>query len=266
MNFRKMVLAGSTLAVGSAIFAGSTQASILDRPHFEVLPIIIVWAADDTTGAPNMVTDFIIGSGPGVDLIAADGRSLYTGDLTATEDAAGSIALGNFLSVDLDTPPGIAFDTDDLINSTFSSFDVSDNATVAGNFVRNTSFFMATNTPFSIHAQAADVNQSNDDFGLDDISFEMSRTQTGTVGSFSWGSNTAAPDTEVMNTVSSLNDLTSETEFYTSDTRTAGSPGNIVQQSVRFDSTYKLFGDDGYDLSGGHGTIEAEVTYTFYAL
>lgn len=162
--------------------------------------------------------------------------------------------------------PNIGIDTDDLGSSAFSAFDVTDNAAVAGDFVRETSFFMATNTPFSIHVHAEDIDQSNDDFSLDDISFEMSRTETGSVGSFAWGSHTVPADVEVMATVNSLNDLTSETQFHTSDSRTAGSPGNIVQQSVRFDSTYKLFGDDGYDLSGGHGTIEAEVTYTFYAL
>jgi hypothetical protein len=266
MNFRnKLLLAGATMAVGSASFATSTQASIIDRPHFKVEPIIIVWAADDTTGTANMVTDFIVGSSS-TDLIAADGRALYTGDLTPTEDALTSVAMGNDLSILLDSSADISIDTNDLPGSAFSAFDVSDNATLGGDFVRETSFFAATNTGFRINVTATETAATGDEFDLDNIGFELARTETGTVGSVSWGTSAQAPTSETFAGFSNLGELTSDIQVYQSTTRTAGSPGSIMEQSVRFDATYTMFGSAGYDLSKGDGSIQADVVYTFYAL
>jgi len=52
--------------------------------------------------------------------------------------------------------------------------------------------------------------------------------------------------------------------------KTAASTGALAAQSVRFDSVYTLDSDtatagtQGYDLSMGVGTLQADVTYTVF--
>ncbi|MEM9841713.1 MAG: hypothetical protein AAF767_03650, partial [Pseudomonadota bacterium] len=60
MSFRKPLLAGVALAMGAATLVAPAQASIIDRPHFKVLGVVIVWAADDANGNTPIATDFII--------------------------------------------------------------------------------------------------------------------------------------------------------------------------------------------------------------
>ncbi|MEL6859593.1 MAG: hypothetical protein AAFO74_14490, partial [Pseudomonadota bacterium] len=106
MSYRKLLMAGAALAASTLSVSAPANASIIDRPHFKVLGVVIVWAADDATGTTPIATDFIIddtaGSGD-TDLIGGtdrDGRTVVTGSLTATEDAASTTALGAVLDID----------------------------------------------------------------------------------------------------------------------------------------------------------------------
>ncbi|MEM1146948.1 MAG: hypothetical protein AAGA72_06925 [Pseudomonadota bacterium] len=269
MNFRKLLLASAATAAASASFVTPTQASIIDRPHFKVEPIIIVWAADDTNGNAGVVTDFIVGSGSN-DLIATNGRTLTTGTLNPTEDAASTATLGNLLSITDGSTEIQPIDTSSA--STFSAFDVTD-AEFDSNVVRNASFFVASNTGFQIHAAASDQDESEDDLGLDDIHFTLERTNSGTAANdgVDFGSSAQADTSESFATIGSgatQGTLAAMSEtaqlIYSTAIRTASASGSITDQSVRFDATYTLFGSAGYDLSQGNGAIEAEVTYTFY--
>ena len=90
--------------------AAPAHASIIDRPHFKVLGVVIVWAADETDGSTPIATDFVIndttGSGD-TDLIGnttTDGRTVLTGTLTATADSASTAGLGSVLDIDNGSP------------------------------------------------------------------------------------------------------------------------------------------------------------------
>jgi len=76
MSFRKLLLAGAALAVGSVAVAAPASASIIDRPHFKVLGVVIVWAANDADGSTPIATDFVIGDASDTDLIAAEPLTL----------------------------------------------------------------------------------------------------------------------------------------------------------------------------------------------
>lgn len=269
MTFRKLLLASAATAAASASFVTPTQAAIIDRPHFKVEPIIIVWAANDADGTAGVVTDFIVGSGS-TDLISADGRTLTTGTLTPTEDALSTTALGNLLSVTDGASEIQAVDTNS--SSGFSAFSVTD-AELDSNVTRNASFFVASNTGFSIQAEATDVDGTDDDLGLEDVHFAIARTNSGTLANdgVDFGSSAQAGTSETFDTIGSgatQGTLAALSEgplqVYSAANRTAASSGSITEQSVRFDATYTLFGTSGYDLSQGNGSIQAEVTYTFF--
>jgi hypothetical protein len=74
-----------------------------------------------------------------------------------------------------------------------------------------------------------------------------------------------------INSLASFGGTAGEIKVYDGGRRTAVSPGSISEQSVRFDLTYALDGDEDvagiqpFDLSSGSGTISMFMVYTIFA-
>lgn len=273
MSFRKLLLAGAALAASTAAVATPANASIIDRPHFKVLGVVIVWAADETNGNTPIATDFVIDDSVGgvaasdTDLIggaAVDGRTVVTGSLTPTKDGSSTAALGDILTIDDDgnSANGVTQSVDTATPTSFGAFDVS-GETLGGDLTHNSSFFVASNTVFNINGAATAVTESGD-FDISQVSFDMDVTVSGTAASdgIDFGSAAQNPGGTFIG-ATTLDTLTGATPVYQGNQRTAASAGSITAQSVRFDATYEL-GTSGYDLSMGAGEVEAEVVYTVY--
>lgn len=269
MSFRKLLMAGAALAAGAATLSAPANASIIDRPHFKVLGVVIVWAAEDSTGTAMMATDFVIDDGAGgTDLIggtANDGRTLVTGALTPTADATSTAALGDVLNI---TDDNGNVETGIDGTASFSAFSVDDNATLAGETLTyNSSFYVASNTDFGITGEV--VNSTVDgDFDLEDVSFDLDYTLADAADATGFGADNQDPGgtfaAPIAAGTATLDDLTSAVTLYTGADRTAATRGSIVDQSVRFDLEYSLGGGLAYDLSMGAGTVEADVAYTVF--
>ncbi len=265
MSFRKLLLAGAALAASSAALTAPASASIIDRPHFKVLGVVIVWGANDADGSTPIATDFVIGDAADTDLIAADGRTVVTGSLTATPDAA-AIAASGFSALDLDGTEIGDGDGDLDLNDSFAAFDVS-TATIGGApLTYNSSFYVASNTAFGINATVQSSTVSGD-FALADVGYALSVTPAGTDGALTFGGN--ATDVGATGDFSGAPaDLAAfgagANQVFLGTERTAANAGNIVSQSVRFDAEYTLGPVAGYDLSQGAGEIEAQLAYTVF--
>ncbi len=266
MKLSRLLLAGSMLA----LTAVPAQASIIDNPHFRVLGVVIVWGADQDGNAP-IVSDFVIGSGAGgADLIAGDVHTVVTGTLTPT---AGSVAGANPFLIE-NSSLGAVFNTDTnsdgVLNASdsFTSFGIDGTTNVTGSgLAYNSSFYVASNTPFSIEAVASEVAANTTNFTLSDVGFAMSVTSSGNDG-LAFGANAQFPHTGGATggvaAVSTLNDLAAAMTVFEGNRRTAAAPGSLASQSVRFDMEYNLGGAAGYDLSMGAGEIQANVVYTVF--
>ncbi len=272
MSIRKLLLASAALAVSTATVATNANASIIDRPHFKVLGVVVVWAADESNGNTPIATDFVINTNTGgtasndVDLIggtAADGRTVVTGSLTPTKDGSSTAALGDILTIDDDgnSANGVTQSVDTASLTSFGAFDVT-GETIGGDLTHNSSFFVASNTTFNIDGNATALTETGD-FSLADITFSMSVDPTGTVADAGIAHGSAAQDPlgsfPTFANLSAVNGA----DVYQGGQRTAANPGSITAQSVRFDATYGL-GTSGYDLSMGAGEVEARVVYTVY--
>lgn len=267
MSFRKLLLAGATL-VASAAAVTPANASIIDRPHFKVLGVVIVWAAD-SNGTAAMATDFIIDDDAGVadtDLILEDGRTLVTGELTATPDAASSAGLGSVLQLERNGSEFQSVNTNSAAN--FSAFDVTDATLTSDNLTYESSFYVASNTPFAIDAEiAANSLEESGDLTAENVGYLFDVSVSGTDGtgpnSLTYGGNAQNPGT-ATGTATDLKDLETKTQVFNGTQRTAAQAGTIVSQSVRFDATYTLGAGTAYDLSQGAGEVKADVVYTVY--
>jgi len=283
MKLKKLLLAGGATAL---MTASTAYASIIDRPFFQVLGVVVVWGADDAPNATNtapVVSDFVLmttGSGnAGADLIAADGGTVVTGTLTPVDDGVvnvdASVAAADPIS---GTGSGNYSDanSDGVLNAgdTLSAFGMDATTDVDGDLLNQhrSSFYVASNAVFDIYAQASNF-ASTGDFAngstlLDEtnIAFSMGMTLSGNDG-LAFGANavTTNPGT-FPGTVADLGDMATPTLVFDGTSRTALTRGNLAAQSVRFDNTYTL--DDGtglgYDLSMGAGTVQADVTFTIY--
>lgn len=269
MSFRKLLLAGAALAASTAAVAPA-NASVIDRPHFKVLGVVIVWAADDTgAGSAPVATDFIIDDTTGAgdtDLIGGtdvDGRTVLTGSLTPTADATSSVGIGSVLSID--ETAGNIETVDTNTPSAFSAFDPSDATVSAGAMTYESSFFVASNTAFAIDGVASQVTQEGD-FTMADIGYEMDVTVSDTAannGGLAFGGNAQDPNGG-FGSFANLAAVDGTAPIFVGARRTAASAGSIVGQSVRFDATYTLGAGGAYDLSQGAGEIQADVVYTVY--
>ncbi|GAB5453895.1 MAG: hypothetical protein Hens2KO_01240 [Henriciella sp.] len=271
MSFRKLLLAGTTL-VASAAIATPANASIIDRPHFKVLGVVIVWAADDSNGGTPIATDFVIDSDDGgnndADLIGGstvDGRTVVTGSLTATPDASSTAGLGSILEIEDSGGASLATANTDTA-ATFNAFDVSDATLTSDDLTYESSFYVASNTPFAIDAEASNLVEEGD-FDAADIGYDLDVTVSGTDGTgpsaLTFGGNAQSPGTG-FSAPATLDLLTTQTQVFNGTARTALNAGSIVSQSVRFDATYTLGSGAAYDLSQGAGEVKADVVYTVY--
>lgn len=265
MNLRKLILAGTAAA---AILGVPAQASIIDNPQFRVLGLVIVWGADSATGTTPIVSDFIIDNATGTDsdLIAGDVHAVVTGSLSPVPT---DIAVGN--EFEISGAVGSA-GVLDATSGSFGAFELNEttDVTIGDALTENSSFYVASNTAFSINAVASAT--TNIGFNLSDIGFSLSVTPNGNDG-LPFGQDAQFPHSDnsatggVITTVDSLDDMEAgPTLVFAGNRLTAATPGSIADQSVRFDAEYTLSGNTGtgYDLSDGTGVIETEVVYTVF--
>ncbi|MEL7453269.1 MAG: hypothetical protein AAGJ50_07865 [Pseudomonadota bacterium] len=261
MSYRKLLLAGAALAASTMAVSATANASIIDRPHFKVLGVVIVWAADDSNGNTPIATDFVIDDTVGAgdsDLILQDGRTVLTGTLTATADAASTAGLGTVLNIDNGSPIATV-DTDSPSN--FSAFDVTGASITGDALTYESSFYVASNTAFAIDGVATQTAQSGD-FTLAQIGYDMDVTVNGNDG-IAFGANAQNPLGSFTG-FTNLSQVDGTNPVFVGGQRTAASVGTIAGQSVRFDATYTLGAGGAYDLSLGAGEIQADVVYTVY--
>ncbi|MEO1538640.1 MAG: hypothetical protein AAFR73_13020 [Pseudomonadota bacterium] len=257
------------------------QAEIVDRPHFNIDGLVIVWGADSASNAP-VVSDFIIESGNGtsaagsgdIDLIAADSHTVVTGTLVATQDGLAS-ATGGMPFVLTNTNRGdINTDTngDGIVSGadSFTAFGLQNITDTRVDAVRQeSSFYVASNVPFAIDAQAFTPSTFTEFILLLITRVQLSVTQSGDDG-LAFGGQAQLPHsggaTSGFSPSLRLWDLRVPRNMFTGNQRTAAAPGTIADQSVRFDAEYSISAANlsGYDLSLGTFDFQVEVVYTVY--
>ena len=270
------------LAIGlGSVLYGAAQADTIDRPHFELEGLVIVWAAD-AAGAAPVVSDFILDSGNGtsaagsgdVDLIASDAYAVVTGTLISTLDGVAS-ATGGMPFILTDTGNGtIDTDTngDGVVSGAdaFTSFGIQDISDARVDAVRqSSSFYVASNVPFAIDAQAFTPSTFTEFILLLLTRVQLSVSQAGDDG-LAFGASAQLPHSggAAAGFAPSLRlwDLRTPQNVFTGNKRTAAAPGTLADQSVRFDAEYAIAAANlaGYDLSLGTFDFQVEVVYTVY--
>lgn len=269
------------IAASTCLALSGAQADVIDRPYFDRKGLVIVWAADANSGAP-VVSDLVLDTGSGasaagsgdVDLIATDAHTVVTGTLQATQDGVANATGGMpFLLTNTDRGT-ISTDTngDGIVSSadSFTSFGLNDVTDARVDAVRqSSSFYVASNVPFAIDAQAFTPTTFTEFILLQITRMQMSMTQSGDDG-LAFGSSAQLPHSggSTSGFASSLRlwDLRNAQNVFTGNQRTAATPGTIADQSVRFDAEYSIAAANlnGYDLSLGTFDFQVEVVYTVY--
>ncbi|WP_409433833.1 hypothetical protein ACJ3XI_04820 [Litorimonas sp. RW-G-Af-16] len=281
MSFKKLALAGGA----AAMLMGSTAyASVIDRPFFQVLGVVVVWGGTDTaanSGTAPVVSDFVLltpASGTaGADLIAGDVYSVVTGTLDPIPGSATAVGAATFDPVTGETSGGVFTDAGTVgvldAADTLTAFGIDAATDIGGGLVgtHNSSFYVASNAAFNISATSSAL-AANGDFAsmsYDNIALDMSITPSGTDGGLAFGSAAQVPGTVVTGeNLGTLN--AAPTTVMTGTQKTAATVGTLAEQSVRINSVYTLDADSatagvqGYDLSMGVGTLQADVTYTVF--
>lgn len=258
------------LGAGLCVASPSTSDTI-DRPHFSVDGIAIVWAADAAGGTP-IASDFIVEtSGSNTDLIDTDAYSVVTGTLDALDETFADGTGATLRIQNIEGGPNQTTRQGDRFTSasdTLNPFQLRANTDVRT--IRSdilSSFYVATNKAFNIDVVAAAVGDPAD---LNLIRLRMRMTESGTDGGLSFGSAAQIPHTGngtasgvQWNGYRRLSRLTANRDIFRGDRRTAASPGSLADQSVRFDLDYR-WNTGNIDLSDGTFDVEAEVIYTVY--
>lgn len=269
------------MATGLWLVTGMAQADVIDRPHFEREGLVIVWAADAAGGAP-LVSDLILDSGSGstaagsgdIDLISTDAHAVVTGTLVSTTDGVASATGGMpFLLTGTDRGTINTDSNGDGVISgadAFTSFGMQSVTDTRVDAVRqSSSFYVASNVPFAIDAQAFSPSNFTEFILLLITRMQLSVTETGDDG-LAFGQSAQLPHsggpTSGVSPSLRLWDLRFARNVFTGNQRTAATPGSIADQSVRFDAEYSIAAANltGYDLSLGTFDFQVEVVYTIY--
>jgi len=256
-------------------------ADVNDRVAFDVPGLVIVWAADADSNAP-VALDFVVDTGTGAsdtDLIPQDAFTVVTGTLTPTYQSTASTDVASRAFEIYNSPNGNG-STDSNGNGvsdagdTFSGFQLGQGTDVGlEDSTSRTSFYVASNTPFNIDAQAYRVI-GRDDWVLGKIFWDMSVNLSGDDG-LPFGSQAQLPNSAGPNggigSVDNLLEMKTRQTVFQGDQATARGTGTIAEQSVRFDVVYTLGSWRGYTLStpgvqmaDGIYEVEAEVVYTLW--
>lgn len=261
--------------------AGSGAGLTIDRPAFNVEGVVIVWAADAGSNVP-LVADFVIDTGSGtsaagsgdVDLISGDTHTVVTGTLSPTQDSF-SGATGGIPFVVTGSGSGtFSTDTnnDDRVSAldSFSPFELGGGTDIRVEGTRQySSFYVASNVPFAIDAQAFTPSTFTEFILLLITRVDLSVTPSGDDG-LSFGDQAQLPHsggpTSGFAPTLRLWDLRNARNVFTGNQRTASGRGTIADQSVRFNAEYSISAANlgGYDLSLGTFDFEVEVVYTVY--
>lgn len=290
MSMKKFAIASG---VAVSLLASTAYASVIDRPFFQVLGVVVVWGGtdfDENAGTAPVVSDFVLltpaSGSAGADLIggtANDVFSVVTGSLDPISDSGtandGTAVFDPITGAtsgfsDSGTDAGV-LDAGDTLNA----FGITAATDVSGGLVgsHSSSFYVASNAAFDIYAeaQAANVVATGDfdtaGMGAANIGLTMDLDVSGDDGlAFGGAAQDPTGTGAGFSTVASLAALATPTKVFDGGQRTAASVGNLAAQSVRFNSVYTLDADtgtagvQGYDLSMGVGTLQADVTYTVY--
>lgn len=271
-----------TACLALTCFAAAVPASAapIDNPHFRVLGTVVVWGADGASGVP-VVSDMILNTGNGAtaatsgdtDLITGDVHTVVTGTLLPTRDAmnvAGTMpfvvtgtAQGNILT---DTNgDGIMTGAD-----AFSAFRILPGSdTRVDATATRSSFYIASNTPFSIDARALPATTPIGNTLLNVVRLNVRSTVTGNDG-IAFGSRAQAAHSGGPNAGFApeyfLSQLLTPRRIFTGNRRTAAGRGTLTEQSIRFDAVYTIRAVNlaGYDLSLGTYDFEVDVIYTVF--
>jgi len=271
-----------TIPAIAGLFAGTCHAAVIDQPHFKVLGTVIVWGADAASGAP-IVSDFVIDTGNGgsgaasgdADLIAGDVHTVVTGSLTRTHDAVNAATGTMPFLIDGTGSGTINTDSngDGILTEAdaFSAFALTGAANERVNTTRTrSSFYVASNVPFAIDAQAQSPVGFNGAVVLAVTYLDVSVTQSGNDAGIAFGSAAQFPHsggpTGGVASSRRLSTLRVADRIFSGNQPTAASRGSITDQSVRFDLTYTINAANlyGYDLSLGTFDFEVDMVYTVY--
>ena len=286
----KPALLAALLISGSAsLMPMSASSSVIDRPFFRALPLVVVIAAteDEANGgvAPvavdfNLLTPDTSGSAAH-DLIGIDG---FVFNSNSGFDP-GHNASGGATRLDLDNqtfggnfgnPSGGDIDFLEASDS-LTAFGLDETTDINTRASRNVSrFLVVSNAPFDIYAQASNLNRTGDFTALnyENIGFRALLNRSGGSGPGRWGDAAQNPAIGGSGIDTGLNDLSDlsagPTKLFDGGRRTARFPGSLLEQAVSFNIRYALSQTpdastaNNYDFSIGTGTIGADVTYTVY--
>lgn len=260
-------------ASAATMFCVSVPAApdTIDRAHFNVDGVAIVWAAD-ATGSTPIVSDFVVGAnGSSADLISTDVHTVVTGTLDALDE---SFADGTGATLRIQNIPGSGNQTTRQGDRFTSSADVLNPFRIGANTDVRTirsdilsSFFVASNAAFNIDVDATAIGDPAD---LNLIRLRMRMTQAGNDDGLAFGAAAQYPHSGNTNRSGvqwggyrRLSVLSGGGDIFRGNRRTAASAGTIADQSVRFDLDYR-WNTGNIDLSDGTFDVEAEVVYTVY--
>ncbi len=268
------------------LLASRVAAATIDRPFFRAGPVIIVFSGADfieNSGEAPIVHDFILLDGvasgsEGNDLIAADGVPVNFPFDPISDGTSGGwpfeIINPTFGGQYNNNPSFQMLDQND--SYTQFGLDETTDIDLLGNQVRFAWFFVASNAPFDIFAQAANLKAEGDFSGLDlsNITYQLlvrspasssigQRSQNPSVG----GQGVVIGNNSQLWTLEDLNGAPQK--VFDGGRKTARTNGTLAQQAAGFASVYNLRGaginGNNYDLSMGTGILSADVIYTIYA-
>ena len=273
-------------ALTLAMAALPAMASVTDRPFFRVGSVVIVWSADDfieeNWEAPIahdfVLLDNVASGSAGNDIIAGDGVAVnFPFDPISNGDSGGwafEITGQTFGGAYNNDPSFQMLDAND--SYTAFGLDGDTDIDLLGNQARFAWFFVTSNAPFDVFAEANNLSASGDFTGLgfENITYDFRHFSPASSSIGQRSQNPAIGGSGVVigrnGQGSTLSDLSSgPVKVFDGGRKTARVAGTIAQQAVGFASIYRLSGAPingaNYDFSMGVGKLSADVIYTIYA-
>lgn len=266
-----------TLAAVCLCFGGlipeRAEASLFENPTCQIFGCVLVYNGADwelyvLTGATGRPATLLAASGNAQPLVP-----VASDTLERVDQRPGSRA-GNAFGIDLDGDGSADLFVDSGAGDGFldagdrlRSFPVTATTTLSlAQQEMNHSFWIASNAPFAVHAQAR-LGESEGEFGSGLSLSELDLEVSARVGSHLGGLSTEgapSPNFERNTAVRTLGDLAGgplEIFEISRGTANANAAESLPQQMLHIQCTYRF---EGYDLSRGTGEASAQIEYFIY--